>query len=120
MRWYREAALEGSQEAQNALGEFYDDAPAPRRDPEEAVRWFRMAAEQGGGNALYRLGLHHEAGDGVAADPPAAFMYFSLALQRQYPSVREDLEALRRALDPAQLETARRMLAEWTARHCME
>lgn len=50
---YREAAVEGSAEAQFELGVFYEQ----EQNSEEAMKWFQYAHQRGHLEAQYRLGL---------------------------------------------------------------
>lgn len=54
---FKEAANNGSAEAQYCLGDLYDDGVRIAKDLPEAERWYRMAAAQGHLSAQLNLGL---------------------------------------------------------------
>ena len=59
-----QAAEQGDAQAQNKLGEMYDNGLGVRQDDAEAVRWYRQAAEQGHAVAQKNLGEMYDNGRG--------------------------------------------------------
>ncbi len=47
MHWYRQAADQGVDEAQNSIGLLYANGWGVTQDYGEAMHWFRQAADQG-------------------------------------------------------------------------
>ena len=64
----RQAAQQGSSEAQNKLGCFYEFGSGVPVDRKEAVKWFRMAADRGRADAQFNLGCCLEYGRGIRKD----------------------------------------------------
>ena len=50
----------GHAQAQDNLGEAYEEGLGVHQDYVEAVQWYRKAAEQGLANAQYNLGVMYE------------------------------------------------------------
>ncbi len=68
MEWLTQAAEDGSQHAQYALGKLYRDGESVESDRVQAVIWFSEAAGQGHEYAMYALGkLNLEVGNVEAA-----------------------------------------------------
>ncbi len=68
MKWYREAAGQGSGLAQYTLGGMYSNGEGVPQDYAVAVKWFRKAAGQGYAPAQFMLGRMYSFGQGVPED----------------------------------------------------
>jgi TPR repeat protein len=68
MHWYRQAADQGVDEAQNSIGRLYANGWGVTQDYRKAMHWFRQAAHQGYAGAGYNIGLLFEHGWDVAQD----------------------------------------------------
>jgi len=77
--WYRKAAEQGNEKAQNNLGLLYWFGNGVEKDKTEAVRWYRKAARQGNANAMFNLGAAYYNGDGVGVDDILAYAWFLLS-----------------------------------------
>jgi len=78
-RWYEQAALAGSVDAQLAIGTaFYLGRGAPK-DPALAAQWFREAAKGGDIGAMYLLASMYEQGDGLERDLRLARYWYEAA-----------------------------------------
>ena len=55
IKWYRKAADQGYAEAQNWLGDIYQDGIFVAQDDTEAAKWYLKAAQQGHEKALAKL-----------------------------------------------------------------
>lgn len=86
LKVWLDAAMAGSAEAQNAVGEIYAKGLGTAPDYGMAFQWFRKAAEQGDRRAMVNLGWLYEAGLGVDRDPAKA-----LTLYRQGAGIEDDL-----------------------------
>ena len=86
-RWYEQAALAGSVDAQLAIGTaFYLGRGAPK-DPARAAQWFREAAKGGDIGAMYLLASMYEQGDGLERDLRLArYWYEAAARLRRRPA----------------------------------
>lgn len=120
LTWYRRAAAQGYAEAQYRLGLFHETGKGVAGDPDAAVDWYRRAALGRDTGAMEALGrLYAEGKDGLDADPLQAFMWTQLASDylpkgtyRDDVLVKRDRRAA--ALDPAGIETAKRLVRHWT------
>ncbi|MBQ7219891.1 MAG: sel1 repeat family protein [Synergistaceae bacterium] len=80
--WYMEAALQGNSDAQNALGELYEDGLGVRQDYRKAFEWYLKAAEHGEVRAQNSLGRMYKDGKGVYRNDEnyrTAFLWFEKA-----------------------------------------
>src|SRR6185312_14305413 len=78
-RWYRKAAEQGYEPAENSLAALYQAGTGVPQDSTEAVRWYRRAADRGSAVAQNNLGVLYAQGKGVAPDLAEAYFWFSLA-----------------------------------------
>jgi serine/threonine protein kinase/TPR repeat protein len=67
------SAEAGSAEAQNRLGEIFENADS---NPSTAAEWYRKAAEQGYAIAQWNLGAMYQNGSGVAKDLTEAVTWY--------------------------------------------
>ncbi len=81
----RARAEQSDAEAQNALGNAYNEGQAGlKQDYAEALKWYRRAAEKGFAMAQYNLGLASELGHGVPADEQQAFRHYLQAAEQGF------------------------------------
>jgi len=90
--FYRLAAAQGLDEAQQGLGCMHYNGLGVDRDYAEALRWWRLAAAQGHPQALYWVGFCHEEGLGVAADVAEAIRWYRRAQAAGHEAADELLE----------------------------
>jgi TPR repeat protein len=88
---FRNAAQQGSVEAQFNLGLMYDMGHGVAQDYKEAVRWYQRAAQQGLAEAQYTLGLMYNLGQGIAQDYKEAVRWFRLAAKQRYKAAQHNL-----------------------------
>ena len=74
----------GNADAQNRLGNMYDEGLGVVKNQAAALRWYRASAEQGYVKAQYNLGRAFALGSGVAQSDVAAFDWFRKAAQQGY------------------------------------
>ena len=89
--WYRKAADQGNDEAQDALGHLYD---SDFQDYEQAAFWYRKAADQGNSNAEYMLGNLYLDGDGVPQYDTEAAAWYRKAAEQGNADAQESLGRL--------------------------
>ncbi len=115
-QWFRKAAAQGDPDAQNALGQMYQDGEGGPQNSTEAAKWYRMAAEHvpdlgGAGQGRTNLRLLYLNGDGVPRDYVQAYMWFKLtASQTNLPYAKAQMTS-------EQIEEAERMATEWKRSH---
>ena len=68
MAWYTRAADKEDGEAQNAIGNFYQEGLGVTQDYAKAMAWYRKAVDQGDAQAERNIGTLYENGLGVAQD----------------------------------------------------
>lgn len=78
IKWYTMAAEQGYVDAQNALGNIYNE----KKDYSGAVKWWEKAAEQGDGPAQSNLGTMYEKGIGVKQNYQEALRLYNLAAKK--------------------------------------
>ena len=87
-------------------------------DYQLSTRWFHFAAEQGEAEAQYKLGLAYALGMGVIEDPVQAHKWLNLAASRMSGERHDEVRELRNVtadeMSVGQLNTARKLAAEWT------
>jgi len=112
LKWYRKAAAQGDPDAQNSLGQMYEDGEGVPQDYRMAAEWYRKAAEHvpdlgGAGQGRNNLGLLYMQGLGVPKDYVQAYMWFRLA------NSETNLSEAKSQMNPAQILDAERMATEW-------
>jgi TPR repeat protein/serine/threonine protein kinase/parvulin-like peptidyl-prolyl isomerase len=82
VKWWREAAEQGSPEAQMLLGLAYSDGVGIAKDAAQAANWWKKAAEQGLAGAQYLLGLAYSDGRGIDEDKSEALTWYEKAAEQ--------------------------------------
>jgi len=111
----RELAEQGDADAQNNLGNMYDQGDGVTRDYKEAAKWFRMAAEQGNALAQYHLGILYANGEGVTKGYIQAHMWFTLSCSGGNEDAGKNCDKLAEKLAPFQIKEAKRLAKEKAA-----
>jgi TPR repeat protein len=116
LKWFRKAAAQGDADAQNALGQMYQDGEGVQKNCIEAAKWYRMAAEHvpdfgGAGQGRNNLGLLYLNGDGVPKDYVRAYMWFKLTAHETTVS------CAKAQMTSAQIVEAERRAREWKNSH---
>ena len=99
VRWYRKAAEQGDEIAQNNLGHMFVLGRGVPQDDAEGVRWYRKAAEQGYTRAQVNLSDMYRLGRGVVQDDAAAAHWQRLAADQGHA----DSQTIAARLDRARL-----------------
>jgi TPR repeat protein len=68
MKWYKKAAEQHQDMAENNLGFLYENGLGVTLDYAEAARWYQMAADSGYARAQFHLGVLYAQGRGVPKD----------------------------------------------------
>ncbi len=115
LKWFRKAAAQGDPDAQNALGQMYQDGGV-RQNCTVAAKWYRMAAEHvpdfgRAGQGRNNLGLLYLNGDGLPKDYVRAYMWFKLAAHET------NLPDAKGEMSPAEIVEAEQMVTEWKRSH---
>ena len=76
LKWYKLAADQGNDKAQNNFGVMYLQGLGVTQDYKAAIKWFKLAAVQGYVEAQYNQGLMYYKGEGVSQDYKAAIKWF--------------------------------------------
>ena len=76
MKWFAEAAYNGSANAQYNLGVLYHQGLGVSKDTAKAIEMYRVAASNNHPEALYNLAIAYVEGVGVEYDPQIAANYF--------------------------------------------
>ncbi len=82
--WYRKAADQGDDGAQNNLAILYDNGQGVPQDHVRAVHWYRIAADQGSTNAQFNLALNYSKGEGVPQDDAWAVHWLRKAANQNH------------------------------------
>src|SRR5215467_6097985 len=116
LKWTRRAAKRGDPDAQNGLGQMYENGEGVPQNYAQAAKWYRKAAEHvpnlgGAGQGRNNLGLLYLSGHGVPKDVVRAYMWFLLA------DTDMNLSDAKTQMTAAQIREAERMAADWIASH---
>ena len=116
LKWFRKAAAQGDPDAQNSLGQMYQDGEGVQQNCTEAAKWYRMAAEHvpdfgGAGQGRNNLGLLYLNGDGVPKDYVQAYMWFKLTAHET------NLTYAKAQMTTTQIVEAERMVTKWKRSH---
>ena len=116
MKWLRKAAGHGDPDAQNSLGQMYEDGEGVQRNHTLGANWYRKAAEHvpdlgGAGQGRNNLGLLYMNGLGVPKNYVQAYMWFMLA------NSDANLSYAKSQMNPSQIIEAERMATEWESLH---
>ncbi len=116
LRWLSKAAKRGDPDAQNALGQMYEDADGVPQNYVMAAKWYRKAAEHvpdlgGASQGRNNLGLLYLDGLGVPKDYIRAYMWFSLT------NFSSSLSSAKAQMTSAEILEAERMAARWKSQH---
>lgn len=76
LEWYTQAAIQGHIGAQVAVGDYYNDGFAVRKDFARALEWYLRAAKQGDATAQSHVGFYYRMGQGVKVDKAKAMEWF--------------------------------------------
>ena len=128
LRVWMAAAETGDAEAQNNVGEIYEQGLGGQANYEAAVIWYQKAADQGYSRAQFNLGTLYEQGQGVQKDklkalnlyrrawgmPEDNVMYASAA-QHEQQQLRDELQKVIAEKDE-QLELLQKQLQEMQKR----
>jgi hypothetical protein len=81
MRWFRQAADNGSGAAMSSIGQMYRTGQGVSQDYGEAMVWFHKAAGKGIASAMNSIGFMYAMGEGVAQDHRVALHWFRAAAE---------------------------------------
>jgi uncharacterized protein len=122
LKWFRRSAELGgayAQNAQNELGEMYENGEGVAQSDSSAAKWYRKAAEHfpdfgGAGSGRNNLGLLYLNGEGAPKDYVKAYMWFKLA-----GDANPNLPYTKDHMTPKQILKAERLVAEWKRGHAV-
>ncbi len=77
-----EQANAGDANAQNELGDMYQNGKGVAQDYDKAVYWYTKSAEQGDGEGQAKLGRMYEDGKGVAQDYDKAVHWYTKSAEQ--------------------------------------
>ena len=114
--WYMASAKQGYAPAQLAIGNLFENGVGVPEDDAKAAEWYGYAADQFFPYAQHNLALMYKEGRGVPKDLVLAYMWMLIASANLEES-RDDLDEIRDALTPEQVEQGRQMVADWVEAH---
>jgi len=114
LKWFRRSAQQGNPDAQNSLGQMYEDGEGVIQNYSLAAKWYRRAAEHdrdlgGAGQGRNNLGMLYVDGHGVPKDYVQAYMWFRLADFESNPN----LSFAKAHMTPEQVLEAEQLVEEW-------
>lgn len=91
--WLKEAAKNGSNEAQHSLGHLYEEGDAQaKKDIKETYKWFKIAVENGHGEACLDMAFaYFEGREGYKKNDEEGIKYLELGASRKNPLATFDL-----------------------------
>jgi uncharacterized protein len=87
------------------------------KDPIETAKWLARAADLGHAQATLQLGEAYWKGDGVKPDLVTAYMWIWLAYNSKLAGAGEDEEAIRKQMNPKDIDKAKRRAGDWVNSH---
>jgi TPR repeat protein len=105
--WFNKAAMQGSSEAMNRIGEMWAAGMNGAPDLKEAANWYQKAAVIGLAKAQYNLGLCYANGEGVPANPVEAWKWLHLAAEQRFPNAAERRDKIQANMTTDQINNAR-------------
>lgn len=112
-RWFELAAEGGHPMAAYLLCQLVDDGRASERDLDRALTWCRAAADNGIAGAQYNTGLLLAERSNEIATWREAYTWFLLAKRANYPGAQQNLEAVSRYLNDAEIAEAQAVADAW-------
>lgn len=105
---FRQAANNGSTEAQFALGCMYQNGHGVAQNFMEAANWYLKSAQADNPNAQFLLGLSYKEGSGVPRDPMESYKWIYLAAEAGNTQHIAARQALEQSYSPAMIAEGRR------------
>jgi TPR repeat protein len=112
-RWFELAADSGHPMAAYLLCQLVDDGRASERNPDWALTLCRFAADRGIAGAQYNTGLLLAEGSNEIETWREAYTWFLLARRANYPGAQQNLEAVSRYLNDAEITQAQAAADAW-------
>ncbi len=106
VKWYRRAAEQGYDPAQNALGVMYTAGRGVARDDRTALEWYYRAAGQCNTDAQTNIGDMHAKGRGIAQSDFQAYARYEAAAAAGSKIARERRDAIAKRLQSVEREHA--------------
>jgi len=94
LAFYRLAAAQGLDGAQNDLAGMYDNGQGVAQDYVEALRWFHLAAAQGNPRGLCNVAFCYETGRGVRKNKLAAIRWYRRAEAAGHPGAAAQVQQM--------------------------
>jgi TPR repeat protein len=91
LRWFRQAADQGSAPAEYQIGEMYELARGVPEDMAQAMVWYRKAADQRYPAAEVAVGTLYANGWGVSRDESQALIWYRKAADQGYAVAQESV-----------------------------
>jgi TPR repeat protein len=116
VRWFRQAAAQGSTAAEFWIGKCYFEGTGISRDIQEGLNWTRRAAEAGYPPAQDALGNCYLKGTGVEKDYVQAYKWFALAAAQddsRAPDIRVSMAKTENFLTKEQLVEAQKLARDF-------
>ncbi len=106
VKWYRRAAEQGYDPAQNSLGVMYTKGRGVVRDDRAALEWYRRAAEQCNADAQTNIGNMYAQGRGTAQNDFQAYAWYEVAVAAGSEIAKELRDVIGKRLQSVELEHA--------------
>jgi uncharacterized protein len=111
--WFELAAASGHPMAAYLLCRLIDDGPVSERDLDQALTLCRTAAESGIAGAQFNTGLLLAERSNEIENWREAYTWFFLAKRANYPGAQQNLEAVSRHLNDAEITEAQTAADAW-------
>lgn len=109
----RYKAVRGDADAQEQLGEHYEDGEGVKQNFSKAADWYERAANQGNPKGQNKLGYLYLRGLGVTQNYSEAYFWITLSsgpLDKNTTAIREEIK---KALPPEKLSEQQKRITEW-------
>lgn len=106
VKWLELAAANGSSDAQQQLGDIYENSVPPNH--QLAFLWYKKAAMNGHAGAAYQIGRYFHEGIAVPKDVIAAWAWYSLGIDRyRYSHISDDSYSIEEELSLSDLKKSK-------------
>lgn len=111
--YYAKAAEQGNAGAMHNLAVLLASDAIGQPDYVKAASWFQKASELGVHDSQFNLAILYARGSGVKQDIEESYKWFAIAANGGDADAAQKRDEVAKAMDPAQLESARAKVAAW-------
>lgn len=115
--WYSKAAKKGDTKSQYNLGWIYYQGNGVKQDYKKSFEWYLKVAQKGDVKAQHNIGWMFMEGKGAKKDKVLAYKWINIAASQGVLNSIQVRDELAKSMTSAQIEKAKKMSADWLAKH---